>query len=134
MREIKFRAWDKKRKLFISNDLLFVFANCPIYSQIDRTITLKNGLQNPYRESDIKNELEMDLVYMQFTGLKDKNGKEIYEMDVVIQEKGTPYENIFLVEYGHGQFKINQNTNIFQTTEVIGNIYENPKLLENNIK
>lgn len=103
MREIKFRVWNKEENKFFFFDIS----------------------QNPkFWAEKIK-----DCPIQQYTGLKDKNENEIYEGDVVIQEKGTPYENIFLVEYGYGQFKINQNTNIFQTTEVIGNIYENPKLL-----
>ena len=47
-REIKFRAWDNKRRIFVGNDLLFAFANCALYYQRDKVIELRDGLQNPY--------------------------------------------------------------------------------------
>lgn len=80
-------------------------------------------------------------VLMEFTGLQDKNGKEIYEGDIV---KGNGYEKT-IVEFKHGAFIIgyhngsstserpkliqNNATKTANRIEVIGNIYENPELL-----
>ena len=84
--------------------------------------------------------------WMQFTGLKDKNGKEIYEGDIVqtknkfdkvVQEREITFGE--LVDYNEG-YKIkvgigfnihNKDKGCFEyTEEVIGNIYENPNLLK----
>ena len=133
MREIKLRAWDKKRNLFIGNDLLFVMANCSLYNQPEGTVKLKNGLQNPYKETDTSNELEMDLIFLQFTGLKDKNGVEIYEGYII--DCGE-YHGIKEVLFINGSYKIRGKMGQLvgfgswaKTTKVLGNKFENPELL-----
>lgn len=72
---------------------------------------------------------------MQFTGLKDKNGKEIYEGDIAKESGG----DIRKIEYKRGGFfnqsiKHDWNYPLFMcpeiTFEIIGNIYENPELLK----
>jgi uncharacterized phage protein (TIGR01671 family) len=77
-----------------------------------------------------------DTFVMQFTGLTDKNGKEIYEGDIV----KTTYNNAE-VKFKDGMFGIKKYnsrhgqsfTNSLEIFEVIGNIYENPELLNEQI-
>jgi len=128
MREIKFRAWDNIDKRMIT-------VNGMIATKLGAVVS--------------ENTLEDDMVYisdyelMQYTGLEDKNGKEIYEGDIVAIEM---YNNVsdkwdkihngevkycedrFLATYGDtGRCSLS-----FLPThiEVIGNIYENPELIE----
>ena len=116
MREIKFRAWNKEKK----------FMHIP---NIDTFISL-SGSQVQSANCSINNR--KDIILMQFTGLKDKNGKEIYEGDIVQDE-----DLLCKVEFRNGCFvPIDYKTNrCFDDWddcdfEIIGNIYENPELLE----
>ncbi len=121
MRPIKFRAWLKDKKEWYNLDI---------------TDSSSVGVLN----------VNFDYVLCQFTGLKDKNGKEIYEGDIVEYEahydsygrkEHTDIERQPVV-FEHGCFvvpKRNFNTpalNIPQHKDrfkVIGNLYENPELL-----
>jgi len=108
-REIKFRAWDDIEMVYISD--LFWFE------------------ENHF--SSVNDNLGHKL--MQYTGLKDKNGKEIYEGDIVKGDLG----HVGTVEYNAPSFEVRWNDGdcckIFDAVhgviEVIGNIYENPNLL-----
>lgn len=100
-----------------------------------------------YLGDDIKVEAEcvsgFDFILMQSTGLFDKNGVEIFEGDVLrIHYTSGNDEIIKVVQviYSDGAFRTNWHAGVFQVlgrnasayTEVIGNIYENPELLEVN--
>ena len=117
MKELKFRAWDKLDKEFVSN------IDCLLdISVTERVFVLddENG----------------ELVIEQYTGLKDKNGKEIYEGDIVeydwyITSNKTVYrtkEQVVFDDMGArlGNDRIRNCSNV----EVIGNIHENHDLLE----
>jgi uncharacterized phage protein (TIGR01671 family) len=120
MREIKFRAWDKKEKVMRTVSLL----NTSYMGTEYQTIYFESG---PYRHLS---EIEL----MQYTGLKDKNGVEIYEGDIIrLSDALEP--NIETVCFEDGAFRASVHHEIFDTlqsyeVEVIGNIYKNPELAE----
>lgn len=74
------------------------------------------------------------LVFEQYTELKDKNGKEIYEGDILIDDTGEPIE-YWVVKFSDGGF-VGECTGVaeqlFELThlEIAGNIHENPELVE----
>jgi len=130
-REIKFRAWLKEDKKM---------ENVKTIDFTDKTIRClkKNEFINAYLLRRVSFD---DVELMQYTGLKDKNSKEIYEKDIVSCNK---YKNI-VVFFENGCFKVrypkNDTTNIICTLDtflekykckISGNIYENFELLEEN--
>jgi len=134
-REIKFRAWDKRHNAFARFFSMTQHADGSF--GIDE-IHGKNW--NNYTECDENVEL------MQFTGLKDKNGKGIYEGDIlkIFGSVATDdpaygfYEPTSIVSFKDGYFgwgKEHNGTYSFdpfsnEEIEVIGNIYENPELIK----
>ena len=117
-REIKFRAWDKdSKKMLIPLSPVWFEENS--WSDEDFAVCADN----------------CNHVLMQFTGLHDKNGKEIYEGDVMrVKALGNP-ENINPVVWDSENSQcsmINWPMTPYSASfsEVIGNIYENPDLLK----
>jgi hypothetical protein len=113
MREIKFRAWDKndhKMKGVILFGNLYLWTN-DIWMDMANPKLIENA-------HEIGNTCEL----MQFTGLKDKNGKECYWDDLVSDGINLPFlvtpDYHLLARLSEIEF------------EVIGNIYENPGLLD----
>lgn len=83
-----------------------------------------------------------DIELMQYTGLKDKNGKEIYEGDVCINLE-LPCSESFVCRYSNefAMFEFwNEETETglgcaaYDELEIIGNIYENPELIRRRLK
>lgn len=130
MREIKFRAWDNIEKAYLNekdiaiNNLnnIFIFE---IYDKNDTDLWYTRLLPDP----DNKRH-----VIEQYTGLKDKNSREIYEGDILIDDTGEPIE-YWAVKFSDGGFVgecVGVTEHLFELTrlEVVGNIHENPELLE----
>lgn len=112
MRTIKFRAWDLNDEEMLY-DCTEKVTDCYIYSQ-NHACKL-----------------------MQFTGLKDKNGKEIYEGDIIgnrtnVWEIGFRNGRFGAIHPEHSKAYLCDFDNSYITTycEVKGNIYKNPELLE----
>lgn len=134
----KFRAWIKtEKRMFFSNDILAIdYENEEIVTQ---QVYFENGLPD---DRDIYYYKTDEIELMQSTGLKDKNGKEIFEGDVVRQVRTQPTtENeiiIGVVTMIEGAWLIMNDceqlaSKLWSETdenEIIGNIYENPELLE----
>ena len=126
MREIKFRAWDKVLKDWIPGGKEF--------SLLGEAI-LHGGLFEEYSK-DVYKRLYEDVVITQYTGLKDKNDIEIYEGDVIKQLGIKYYVNMTLGIWWGTRFKSRGQMELYllldaeHTAEVVGNIYENPKLIE----
>ena len=114
MREISFRAWDKATKRMIS------------WNQI-----LNNLIEGRNVVSRIYDPLNNDklLIPMQFTGLLDKNGKKIFEGDIV-KQGSMPYK--YTIEWDdNGAWRFEPGGYLYEQNdyEVIGNIYEDPGLI-----
>ena len=125
MREIKFRAWDNFNKQMLYPEQHF--------KDDVMVIRCLSGMVGYEWDSEGGGGVEDNkyLIPLQFTGLKDKNGKEIYEGDILFDEIN---DEKLLVEWDKsGCWKIGRvwacNYSANGADEIIGNIYENPELL-----
>lgn len=121
MREIKFRAWDEQNKV------------------MEYKVNVNDGkpVKYGYQWFNHGNTI-YDSELMQYTGLKDKNGKEIYEGDIIRHDWGLnkiTFEDYSFTAEQILTFDGKYNCSLYLSDigsdcEVTGNIYENPELLK----
>ena len=141
MREIKFRACDAQKKKMLGDFPIVVCVGNDVVILVEYMPDANSGSWIPKAIYQATNEQLEDLHVMQFTGLQDKNGKDIYEGDLLILN--TNRDAVFEVFYhdGDGCFSC-ARPHYFGSQgggyvpplnskglEVIGNICENPDLL-----
>ena len=130
MRELKFRAWNKKGKRWLGVNLQM--------SVVDGLLWWQYGYGCEILSAEERKNIDL----VQYTGLKDKNGKEIYEGDYIKREiqRGT-----FLVSeviFTRGEFCVVSGGLVWSCgnscskdgklgdVEIVGNIYNNPEFKE----
>src|SRR5699024_9593710 len=133
MRKFRFRAWDTEKNKMVKVD----------------TIDFNNGNVNDVDFYNQEIHFGYSTVLMQYTGLKDKNGTEIYECDITTNELYRNEGAAFVVYYDNEEGMFRQRPFLFKNNgkklvdngltlqmdsvtnkEVIGNIYEHPHLLK----
>lgn len=121
MRKIKFRAWDRVRKKWLTR--FYVGMSSDVYDVIF----------GGWRKLD-------DINLIQFTGIKDKNDKEVYEGDIIKaciygdeepQKLDVEFRNgAFIIDYEDSEYDCINVGEFVGTIEIIGNIYENQELMD----
>jgi hypothetical protein len=126
MNAIAFRAWHKKqRKMYYVSALHF---NSDINTYKKKSVATVELITDPFSLSTLQVVDASEVILLQYTGLKDKDGQEMYEGDVIEHEF-----------FGRSEINYDERRGLFETghmrmwsireSHVIGNVYENPELL-----
>lgn len=122
-REIKFRVWCSVIKAWMAEDVIAVTGQ----NRLVDCLGMNKYLDSQYKSGGI--------IIQQFTGLRDKNGKEIYEGDFL---RGAEYElpvkvifsgAAFRLKYSNRELEFHESSEKIEM-EIVGNIFENSNLLE----
>ena len=136
MRSIKFRAWDN-----VADEMFYCGEDVDILFMLGSAGIECADIRNVSPSGDGVDEME-HLNYMQFTGLTDKNGKEIYEQDILEVESFEGSKSVVRVVFDDGCFCHIGYLGDLRTyplrdflfngskVQVIGNIFQHPHLLE----
>lgn len=144
MRKIKFRVWDKASRRYLPPHQTLIDGKSSLFrlSAGDNCI-----VGTVFRTGCLRRGREPELILEQYTGLKDKNGIEIYEGDVVrVKHRDWIEPTIHMVKWGGDEEypafdlspEIDETMNNFAlavqsdlfSIKIIGNIHKNPELLE----
>lgn len=138
MKKLKFRAWDKESKIMINGFALDAQGNI--------LFTKKRSPDGKYKYSQVDGYDNDRFIVMQFTGLLDKNGKEIFEGDIlIVKQLHDGDECVWRQPAGQAipfEIKWDDDLRGFHLParvqysshhyEIIGNRFENPELLQTN--
>lgn len=143
MRDIKFRAWDKREK--IMGEVNYMNFHRSRYTHISARFK-KNGKVVDEWFFQGQEDGGDNIILLQYTGLKDTGDKEIYEGDIIEISTKKPhdkYPKTFVVEFQDGCFIANNKNegwwdelinitfpNKNATVKILGNVFENPEFLE----
>lgn len=152
MREIKFRAWDEEMEMMVyqGDDEIYICFDGEKWKLLDYSRT--HWETDEYGMNEIEQPWEVENIeIMQYTGLKDSNGVEIYEGDIIrgmdmlsartggrVDDREVVGQVVidsssvwgFSIVVYETEYHLNDFLENDQEAGVIGNIYENPELLE----
>ena len=128
MREIKFRAWGMREKKYLAEGF-HIFGETTCFNLVGQQLDIQPGESTILRINDV--------IIEQFTGLLDKNGREIYEGDIVQCSDAAFYRIVTYLTIRASFFFVHRDswypaavaTTSHAETVVVGNIHENPELL-----
>jgi uncharacterized phage protein (TIGR01671 family) len=126
MRSFRFRAWDKKNKIML-----------PVCCwEMGAVGYISTGSYDDIDGNEKTGGVVQEYEIMQYTGLEDRNGKRIYEGDIVEASFKQYYDHHprhVLIKYEDGCFCAKEEIELYNFNsecKVVGNIYENPELME----